>query len=162
MPITSRRRLNARRAEYRGFAGTLKKGLSLKGLIRSTPKYFLNSADDVIIKDYKTGVRTKTGLPAITGRAFANVTATHRPPAPHKVIVVGLQKGTPISKQRKVLVSCDCENYKFVWEYANTVNGASRIKHCNGQPAHVTNPGNRPGLCKHLAAIAHDILRKGD
>lgn len=161
MPLISRKKLRGSMPQPIS-GGSVKRGLSLKGLLRSTPAYFRNSASDVVIKKYKSNLTTKTGLPAITAYGVADITATDEPPTPHKVIVVGMLKDIPISEQRKVLVSCDCGNYTFVWEYANTVNRASRIKYSNGQPAHLTNPTNRPGLCKHLVAFAQEILDRGD
>ena len=162
MPIISRRKFRGSMPRPIPHGMGLKTGLSLKGLLRSTPRYFINSGKDVEIIDYKDGLKTKTGLPAVKARAVADFTATDMPPTPHNVLVVGLMKGVPISQQKKVLVSCDCANYTFIWEYANTVNRASRIKYCNGEPAYTTNPGNRPGLCKHLVAFASEILENGD
>jgi hypothetical protein len=161
MPVTKRRKVRGKGPRTTPSLA-LKKGLSLKGLLRSTPSYFKNSAEDIAIRKYKSGLTTKTGLPAIQAYGVADYTATNEPPTPHKMLIVGLQKGKLISEQSKVLVTCDCENYAFVWEYANTVNGSSRIRHSNGEPPIVTNPTFRPGLCKHLCALTQIIISKGD
>ena len=55
-----------------------------------------------------------------------------------------------ITNPNKYWVSCDCGNFKYVWEFALTKHGASSIKYSNGQPATKTNPKNIPGVCKHL------------
>jgi hypothetical protein len=65
----------------------------------------------------------------------------------------------PIWKQF-VMVSCDCEFFKFNNEYALTYYHASFIKHSNGQPPHVTNPNLVPHVCKHLLVALSDIKRK--
>ncbi len=161
MPLKKKRKVRGKKPRTTPSLA-LKKGLSLKGLLRSTPAYFKNSAEDILIRRYRKNLKTKSGLPAIEAYGVADFTATDEPPTPHKMLIVGMQKGKKVSQQRKVLVTCDCGNYTFVWEYANTVNGASRIKHCNGQPPIVTNPTFRPGLCKHLSALAQTILSKGD
>lgn len=134
--------------------GRAAKGLSVKSLLRFTPPYFHSQARDshVILKRYNSRAKTKGGLKAIVATA---VSANSKPPrTTHSCSVIGLEKPertggplTPISKQKKVLVSCDCGSYTFTFEYANWTWGASKIVHSNGEPAVVTNPQNRPGLC---------------
>jgi len=65
----------------------------------------------------------------------------------------------------------NCPDYLYRWEVANARVGSSKIIHSNGQPPNVTNPTMRPGLCKHLLALAPYVgtvsvsdewLRSGD
>lgn len=140
-----------------------KKGLSLRTLFRGTPKLFLHNAQDVVIKKVDVS-KTKSGMPAVT--AIAYTSDPYRPMKTrryHKVHIIGLDKNkenlpdtkTPISKHKRVLVSCDCEAYVFGGaEYANAAHGAARIVYGNGNPPVVTNPMMVPFLCKHLVAVA--------
>jgi hypothetical protein len=56
------------------------------------------------------------------------------------------------------LVDCECPDYKFRWAWVNKQRGSSAVGSSSLNQAHnraprVTNPGNRPGLCKHLLAM---------
>lgn len=50
----------------------------------------------------------------------------------------------------KIKVACDCSNYLFQWETANSTRGVSDIIYSNGDMPIVTNPGLKPGVCKHI------------
>lgn len=85
-----------------------KKGKTLKQLLRSTPKLMKYNAAEVDLTKYKKS-KTKSGLPAIT--ALAKHKDPFRPDRTAKkreVYIVGLEMSKPISKQKKVLVSCNC------------------------------------------------------
>lgn len=58
------------------------------------------------------------------------------------------------------VIAHNCENFVYVFEYANATMGASRLIYCNGQPPHYTNPGFAPGLCKHLVALAKIAIER--
>lgn len=60
------------------------------------------------------------------------------------------------------VISHNCENFVYMWEYADAEHGAARIIYGNGEPPNFTNPGSAPGLCKHLMALADLIKRNGD
>jgi hypothetical protein len=62
-----------------------------------------------------------------------------------------------ISKQKRVIVSCDCEFFMFYSEYALSTWGAARIKYSNGEAAVVRNPGNLPLVCKHLVKLLRAV-----
>lgn len=57
------------------------------------------------------------------------------------------------------VVSHNCENYVFTFEYANAASGASRIVYGNGDPPVVTNPSMATGLCKHLVKAARTLIK---
>ena len=146
-----------------------KKGMTLRKLIRSTPRLMINNAVDVVLDKYSR-TKTRSGMPAI--KAIAVSTDRFRPNKvnrPHDVFLIGADKlpdgsadtGKPVNKHKKVLASCNCENYVFTWEYANAVHGASRIVYGNGDAPVVTNPDFAPGLCKHLVAVARVTMQKG-
>lgn len=146
-----------------------KKGMNLRGLVRSTPRLMINNSADVEVLQLKKTV-TKSGMPAVQAACY-----TDDPFRPnkvrriHRLFVIGLDKTksgdpdlkTPISKHKRVLVSCPCENYTFTWEYANAAHGCSRIVYSNGEPPVMTNPNLAPGLCKHLAALSFNMIKKG-
>ena len=62
----------------------------------------------------------------------------------------------------EVTVDCDCKDFRYRWAWANKQRGSSRVgpsslnKSINRAPR-ITNPGSRPGLCKHLLAARHYI-----
>lgn len=132
------------------------KGMSLKALIRSTPRLFINNAVDVEAKKYKK-MRTQTGKPVLQGVMFTNDPfRPHKIRRYHETYIVGLDDNQekPIHKHRKVLVQCACENFVYVFEYANATVGASRLIYSNGEPPVFTNPALLPGLCKHAVRLA--------
>lgn len=134
------------------------KGMSLSLLLKKQPRYLLNSSEDVVIRTYKR-TKTKGGMPAISGTSRDLKT---KPMRVHKMQVIGLDTDAPISRQKRIKVSCSCEFFMYYSEYALWTWGASNIKHSNGQPAVVRNPGNHPVLCKHLVRALVEIKQQGD
>lgn len=69
----------------------------------------------------------------------------------------GLRAKDPLpgrpSPQNPVWVSCSCNYFRFVCEWALTRYGSSDILYSNGQPARFTNPRGIGTLCKHLYAV---------
>lgn len=139
-----------------------KKGMSLKGLLRNTPALMLHNSQDVRISKLRK-TTTRSGLKAYSAKALHQ--DPWRPDRTKKirdVYIIGLSDpDKPISKQRKVLVSCSCENYAFTWEYANAVHGCARVIYGNGEPPAFTNPHLVPALCKHITAVARHLIQKG-
>ncbi len=74
----------------------------------------------------------------------------------HKLWIKLYGPGDSRSSEQCV-VSCDCENYLFHHEVANTSYDSSVIEHSNGAYPSETNPNMMPGLCKHLYAAAMRI-----
>jgi len=135
------------------------KGLTLMGLLKRQPRYLINSAEDIVIRSYKRA-KTKGGMPAVIGTARDMNT---RPMRIHQFKVIGLDKDKPdVSTQQRIKVSCDCEWFTFVSEYALWTWGAASIRYSNGQPAKVRNPGNHPILCKHLTQVLMTIKKRND
>lgn len=54
--------------------------------------------------------------------------------------------------QNPVWVSCSCNYFRFVCEWALSRYGSSDILYSNGQPARFTNPRGIGTLCKHIYA----------
>lgn len=140
----------------------MRKGLSLKQLLRTTPNLMKYNSEEVIISKL-TRKKTKSGLPAIEAVTYsADPYRPNKTRREHKAYIIGIDsQEQPITKQRRVMISCGCENYVFTWEYANALHGASKLVYGNGDAPTFTNPGNAPGMCKHLVAITKEITAKG-
>lgn len=140
----------------------MRKGLSLKQLLRTTPSLMKSNAEEVVISKL-TRKKTKSGLPAIEAVTYtADPYRPNKTRRDHKAYIIGIDsQEQPITKQRRVMLSCGCENYVFTWEYANALHGASKLVYGNGDAPTFTNPGNAPGMCKHLVAITKEITTKG-
>lgn len=130
------------------------KGLSLKQMYNATPPYVRNNAKEVVIKKL-VDAQTKGKLPALRGLAYSLNT---KGPV-HKFSIIGKDKDVELmSKQKHVLVDCDCGFFTFYCEYALHTWDSAVIKRSNGEPAVATNPGNQPLLCKHLTAAVREIM----
>lgn len=139
-----------------------KRGLTLKYLLGNTPKMMRYNAQECSFKKWKP-TKTKTGgRPAVVAKVVHNSQFKIDRERPHEVTFIGLKPDLKLShRNQRIMVSCDCENYLFMWEYANAVHGAAKIIYGNGEPPSFTNPGESPGLCKHAAAVADRILAEG-
>ena len=56
------------------------------------------------------------------------------------------------------MVDCSCPDYRYRWAYANAKQDASKVgagswSGCINSPPKVMNPGEYPGMCKHLIAL---------
>lgn len=139
-----------------------KRGMTLRQLIRATPRLFINNAVDVEAKKVEHKF-TKTKRPVIRGLMVTyDVWRQDRVRRVHETYIVGMDEDTekPVNRHRKVLVQCSCENFVYVFEYANASVGASRLIYSNGEPPNFTNPKLAPGCCKHLIALAKIIIEK--
>lgn len=141
------------------------KGMTLRQLLKNTPRFRRETGEyEVTLSNVKKAKTTGAGLPAI------QATAIHKDPfMPNKTIkkrpvyLIGLDShDKPINKQRRVMVSCNCEDFVFYGgEYACALHGAAKIIYGNGEPPRITNPSNVPFLCKHLSALAYYAIKKG-
>lgn len=131
------------------------KGMSLTAILRSTPPYVKNKAKPVILRKL-TKPWTTGGYRAIQALAYDTSPTSEEL---HKVTIIGIDDKSspktglkkkdipPVSQQKKVIVDCDCDDFKFRWEYALWVHGAAKIRRSNGEPAVFTNPSNYPSAC---------------
>jgi hypothetical protein len=135
-------------------------GLPLKKMIKNTPYNIIDkSSEKNILKVEKT--LSKKGRTAVRAQVIREPKKNDKNKAlKHDCWVIGLENDGPVSSQ-KCMVSCDCENFKFQWEYALTHYGASKIKYSNGMPSHITNPNLVPGVCSHLYGLLETIIAKG-
>ena len=76
----------------------------------------------------------------------------------HKIWIRDLD-GKDILTSKKIWVSCDCDRFQYVWEYALTKRNASTIRFSNGEPPVVKNPRLHPAGCKHVYRVLSDLAR---
>lgn len=133
-------------------------GLSLRQLLKATPPYLHNNAKEVVVKSLKPAT-TRGGFPAIRAVAVSVGQAGRK--HSYKLHFIGKQPGLPLSKQKHVLASCECEFFKYYSEYALNHWGSAVIKFSNGAAPQLTNPGLQPLLCKHLTKLGKTILEHG-
>lgn len=139
-----------------------RKGMSVKSILRNRTADVINLGREIIVDNSKRG-KTMKGFPTFTMMCW------HRDPLrpfatrrDHEVTVIGLDSQTdPISKQSRIYVSCDCEDWVFRWEYAVAKCGATKILYGNGDAPVMTNPMEVPGCCKHLSHALEVIITKG-
>lgn len=136
------------------------KGMTLTALIKNTPAYVKSLARDTVTLKKLQSAKTKGGHHAIKGVCKSD--KGEGSGRPHKCSVIGLDKDQDVmSKQKRVIVSCECEFFLFYCEYALTTWGAARIKYSNGEPATVRNPANVPLVCKHLVKLLRAVKEHG-
>jgi hypothetical protein len=133
-------------------------GLSLRQLMKATPPLYRANAEEVIIKALKSA-QTKTGLPGVIAQIpSVNFKGTK---IVYRATLVGKEKGKALSKQKHIIAACECDNFKYYWEYALHHWGSAVIKYSNGEAPEFTNPGLQPGLCKHLYKLAETVMTHG-
>lgn len=139
-----------------------KQGMTLRQLIKCTPKLFLYNAVDVRARVVETK-KTATGRPVVYGQMVTDDPfRRNKVKRIHEAYIIGMgdDDKVPVNKHRKVLVQCSCESFVYVFEYANATKGASRLIYSNGEPPVFTNPQLAPGCCKHLIALAKIVIEK--
>jgi hypothetical protein len=129
-------------------------GLSLKQIMNATPRLMINEGKKAIVKSLKHK-KSKMGMPAVVAKVQS---LTQGAKVKYEAVVIGKEEGIPLYKQKHVLVSCNCSNFLYSWEFALTHWGSSQIKYSNGEHPHTTNPGLLPGCCKHLCALTQVIF----
>ncbi len=131
--------------------------MKLSQLVKMSGKLRKINSGFVRIVAYKEG-RDKKGFAVALAKSYTPTVfkGGKRQAAKDKSKYV--TKITFIDNKLNVKVSCSCADFVFGgWEYANAKRGAADIIFGNGEPPTVKNPDNRPGLCKHLLAVAEEV-----
>lgn len=118
----------------------------------------LNNAKNVGILNIKVA-ESKKGRRAIIATCQSTPDRQGQVKDKHKCSIIGLEDNGPLSAQN-CMVSCTCDRFKFYFEYALTKKGAAKIKYCNGDPPHTTNPNLITGMCKHLIAVSRHLIKR--
>lgn len=131
------------------------KGLTLKQIVNATPPLIKHHSLACTVRSLREAT-TKGGFPAVRAKVESERKANKR----YSVDIVGKEgPDKPLYKQ-KVLVSCNCEAFCYYCEVALTHWGSSKIKYSNGEHPDVTNPGLLPMGCKHVMAVAREVIEK--
>lgn len=137
------------------------RGMTLRQLLKNTPKFMKYNAEECVFKKWKKTTSKAGGRPAVVSKVVHNSQFKVDRERPHEVTMIGLNPDLKISdRKQKVMVSCECENYMFMWEYANAKHGAAKLIYGNGEPPSFTNPGEVAGLCKHATAVANRVIQE--
>ena len=147
-------------------------GLTLRMLIKANIQVRLPLAHVGTLNILSTSqgvARSKSGKhDCIKFKIKDSVRTTPRDPIKRHDVLVRFKdtqqktKGLALSgKNVNVVVSCSCEFFMYMCEYALTHFSASFIKYSNGQPPLQTNPSLIPFTCKHLHLALMQIAKKG-
>ena len=79
--------------------------------------------------------------------------------ATHTVVLEDLSGLEFTNSKSPIQVSCDCDRFKYMWEWALHRQGAAQIIHSNGAAAKITNPRGIPCGCKHIFLVLLHIKR---
>ena len=76
----------------------------------------------------------------------------------HGYIKFNRPKKTQPLTEIPCLVDCTCQDYRYRWAWTNKQRGASKVgpgsmNQALNRAPRITNPTNRPGLCKHILAL---------
>jgi hypothetical protein len=105
-------------------------------------KYHRERIERVVVKPRKPWVKIQSITYAAKQHVY-DITV----PGPHRFAANGV-------------IAHNCENFVYVFEYANASVGASRLIYSNGEPPNFTNPRLAPGCCKHIIALAKVAIEK--
>lgn len=126
--------------------------INLATIIRNIDWGRQERAEYVRLVSVKYGRSRQTGQPKGVAKAFSRregSDATNR----YTCVVNCLDGASNVS------VSCSCPDFCFKWEYALHKHGAADIIYSTGQPAATTNPGNKPGVCKHVFYLISQLVK---
>jgi hypothetical protein len=120
---------------------------SIDQLIRLTPRSRRENAAAVHVIGAQRVRRRHGGIEIIT-MTVENGTRRHH----QEIRVVNTQWTGLFMDPRNggVIVTCDCADWMYMFEWVMAQHGAAEIKHGNGDPPHFKNPNMTPGICKHL------------
>lgn len=111
--------------------------------------------------------KNRDGMPMVVCKTQAKTTVTKKPSGDRvtKPKAAGAANTyvttVEVYPRNQVIVSCSCDDFKFMWETALNLKGAARIEYSNGQLPNEKNPKNIPGCCKHLYAVGQMLVDKG-
>lgn len=132
--------------------------MTIRQIIARTPPSRRNAADYVTIKSMKIR-KSAGGYPIVLAKTIAkytNLGDRKNPPPVHQYVTTIELQG------RAAIVSCSCDDFRFVWEHALFRQKAAAKEYTEGfGPPNDKNPKMIPGCCKHIYAVALDLISKG-
>ncbi len=138
--------------------------LTIKQILKATPKVVLNLLHDVKITSIERKRNTKTGNPIVRAITYSMHDAHGKvkaKPEKYKTSVEGLMGAGSKVSTKYVKVSCSCPHFWSVCEVALNKQGAADIKYSNGELPHIKNPAMIPSVCKHLSALLTMVATRG-
>lgn len=128
-----------------------KQGLTARQLTQNVPNFVRINSSYVSVQT-QLRKRKEGNFYTILGKSRTAPAKAGDTASKHQQRVDILEEGTkdPKSKGARLKVSCTCENWVFMWEFAAAKYGGADIIFGNGDPPIVTNPRHVVGCCKHL------------
>jgi hypothetical protein len=131
--------------------------MTIRQILNSTVKSRKFASTFVRVKKVKIGRHKVTNAPVI--RCISNSTHNHK--GERKNYKPNDYVSTIEVYGRYVVVSCSCDDFWAVSEYALAQRGAARIEYSNGEPPIEKNPQLIPTVCKHLYYLGSTLIAKG-
>lgn len=130
------------------------RGLTAKQLLDITPEYIKYNGGYVSVT--KAQKVNKKGQTVFQCKTRTNVLGEK--PRDHTQTLTILD-GTPISKDGRIKVDCDCDFHKYTCEVALHRYGAADIIHSNGDFPYQTNPRGAAIVCKHVYVLLEKLIK---
>lgn len=132
--------------------------LTIAQIRKSTPLNRKQSSK--IVKIVATKAKKNVdGYPMILAKTISTETPKGKPKniktAPHYLSSIEMYP------KQKVIVSCSCDDFLYMWEYTLNKRGAARIEYSNGESSKDRNPMQIAGCCKHLYALSTLLISQG-
>lgn len=131
--------------------------LTIRQILSKTPPSRRQAAEWVKVTEVKVK-KSPRGFPLVLAKTIAvadnkGVRKSPRPQHKYVTTIEVLSKGC--------IVSCSCDDFKYTWEYALTKRGSAVAEYSNGEPPVDRNPSLVPGGCKHIYAMASQLIEAG-
>ncbi len=139
----------------------------LRTLIKKTPKDVIKRSKNIDIKFKKFGMMPIDDTAGVTLHCKSRDPSKQGSGRIHQQVVWFNSEKVNVKNylQSRVQVYCTCEFFNYRLAYAlNKYNSAfmdNSIEYAMNNAAKITNPSNRPYLCKHLYAVCRTIYKRG-
>jgi len=142
-------------------------GLSLDQVVKLMPYRpdIFNANNVFTVTSFKGKQYPKLGtLPGTGNKAVSYITVTkdEKGRRYHRQLIYARDpnyKGRLIDCPQ-IVFSCDCERWKYMWEYAVWRKGAAEVVFGNGEPPKTTNPRMRNAVCKHIFRVRKGLRKR--
>jgi hypothetical protein len=131
--------------------------MTIRQILSKTPRSRRTAAEWVTLKTVKVK-KSKDGFPMVLAKTIAkynNLGVRKTPPPRHSYVTTIEVRG------KNCIVSCSCDDFWAVWEYALAQRDAAKIEYSNGKHPKEKNPQLLPGCCKHIYKLATTLIEQG-
>jgi hypothetical protein len=122
----------------------------MQQIFRSTPPDSFTKAAQVSVLGFKDGTSRSSGRKKFIGKTFTKGQS-----------LIKYSTCIEVDAQKKVHLSCSCDDFTFRWEHALQEVGSADIRYSNGEKPGLRNPGHVKGCCKHIVALWSFAQEKG-